>query len=122
MKSAVRSIAVLIASFVPLLAIGQARSSPGATELIVLFDQDVPGTVLRAEDVVDAVESKIVSSHGESIKQRVGAAKSARPMTTDRLSGERRSALRRGDPQERLQRFVVLSYANADEAAEARAR
>jgi serine protease len=89
-------------------------STAEVTELVVLYDQNAPTHTTRAEDIVASLNNAATQTQSATnradVRLRFGEAQAARLAITERLDSTRRAKLADDAPEERLQRYVVLTY------------
>lgn len=88
------------------------------TQVIALVDQDHPDFLHTAEELVAAIGGKR-DQEGARIASAFSYPASATLLIPQRIPDERRARMEIEDPEERLQRFIVLTYASVDEARHA---
>lgn len=109
-QACLRLTAISAISFNALLSVAAMPNSAQVEELIILYDQESLDLPLTAEQIVSAVNLRIKDPQSLQIVQKFGGPASARPLIRERMDPAQRSDLKSDDPQERLQRYVVLAY------------
>lgn len=100
----------LAAAGAPLAAV--MSETPAESKLLLLVGPDSRTLPSSPEDLVEEVESR----RNENLLNDLGNPFAATLLTTDRLPTDTRLALPRDDPKRLLDTYVVLYYANSDEA------
>lgn len=89
----------------------QADSKP-ESQVIVLYRDDTPDLPLSPEDIVATVNDANPTAREQLILSRFQMATRARFLIGDRLPVDVRATYPKDHPRARLQRYVVLTYAN----------
>lgn len=94
----------------PFLVLGEMTGPSQVSQLIVLYDYSSPDLRITAEEIVSAVNRPLKDPRSLEIVQRFGGPASARLLIVDRMDAGQRQMLKGDDPQEQLQRYVLLSF------------